>query len=304
MSEIQGIRYPESNTKSIDLVAEIREARDLFTPPSLEYYQQLRAGVVDVIQDWKSMDRCNLRYEAVGLPDADPEIRHFVLPDIPSAVDRDQTEKVWGDDDIFSVRETKKQTKSYGLVNRDTEYSCVTNKDGSATFIKVAQGHMYIVPVDKDPIITMQGTLSECTALVAKSSKGELVVAHVSFSEKREIEGVIGFMKTLGIEPSDIRAVASVGEYQREADKHMNGHSRISTEEELVQYGLKQTNITSFEHTVESGFKNEDGSTYSVSKNISSPIIDSYGVYTAERDFSYGTRKYEGPYKNERVLPL
>lgn len=137
----------------------------------------------------------------------------------------------------------RRVTEFYGEDNYGTGYYSTPERK----FILVRQANMFEVEWAKKPFFMVHVT--ECSVIIARNDDN-ICVSHIGMSYRREVEGVLDFLKKEGYQDEDIYVVASVGPYQEEMAQKIN-NTRLSRVEEYEDLGIKPENIVRFEHEME-----------------------------------------------------
>ncbi len=151
-------------------------------------------------------------------------IKHFFLPDIPGGE---------YNQDIKTIRE--------GYDNR-AKYI----KTPEHIFCKIGQGEMWIIPKKFKPYFRI--SLSECSAMIADDGEN-LIIAHISYSAINEIQATAVFMQQHGIDPKNIKVIASIGKFQAQQSAQ-NYTKRDTDTSTFTDLGIPRKNITAFEFSL------------------------------------------------------
>lgn len=112
------------------------------------------------------------------------------------------------------------------------------------SFILVRQANTFEVELRKKPHFMVHVT--ECSVVIAKNDE-KIFVSHIGMSYRREVEGVLNYLKKEGFENKSIYVVASVGSYQEKMAKKIDS-DRLARVQQYEDLGVKKENILSFEH--------------------------------------------------------
>ncbi len=204
-------------------------------------------------------------------------IKHFFLPDIPG-----------GDGDMDTIREGYDERAEYF-------------KTPERMFLRVGQGEMWVLPKSENPYA--QIAITECSALVG-SNENNLVVAHISFSAQNETEAVMKFFEANNIDPENVHAIASVGDYQKER----SDGKRVVSKQDYIDLGVPTDNVHEFEHIPIQNDESED----LVNSNTTKVLISKEMLFKYSYDlkagsgFGFNRSKDEiiGDYKDEEVIEI
>ena len=211
------IETEADNEKAVSLNRIDRELGSIeaeFDAPDRPYLmREVFADVVDRIDS-------SLHEDARIVQANGTRFKHYFLPGIPGDVG-----------ELSGIRE--------GYDSRTEVYT-----SDSASFIRVGQGEMWVLPKKEQTISRV--SLSECSCVVGVS-QSDLYVAHISYSEMHEFEAVLAFMREQGVMPEHVYAVASVGELQEQKTQELGQH-RVRREE-YEERGVPASHIHEFQYT-------------------------------------------------------
>ena len=207
------------------------------------------------------------------------KLKHFYLPDIPG-----------GEGDIKTIREGYDQRSEY-------------LRSDNRIFLKVGQGEMWVIPRSEKPYF--QISMSECSALVGIDDEN-FVVAHISYSAIDQINAVVEFIKNMGIDPKNIYAFASIGEFQKRESN--NKEAKRADLGVYTGLGIPESNVRQFEFIQERPDK--DGSW--ISRNLTQVIGCNDVLFKYSFDLKNTPRvgmvfpKEEriGDYKDEEIIKI
>ncbi|RMD52026.1 hypothetical protein D6827_00895 [Candidatus Parcubacteria bacterium] len=214
-----------------------------------------------------------VQYEKAGY---DISIKHFFLPGIYG-----------GEGDVQTIREGYDERANYLATDR-------------RTFLKVGQGEMWILSREKKPYF--QISMSECSAVIGVG-QNDIIVAHISYSARDQLEAVIRFMREQGVDFSKIYAIASVVDYQKK--QAGNDKQRVVDIASYMEFGIPKGNIYEFEYYPDSHHG-------SVLRNMTQIIGCNDAIFKYSYDLrlkpgDFGVRPQEeriGGYKNEEIIEL
>lgn len=153
----------------------------------------------------------------VRSPTPEGNLKHYILPGIPTY-----------DGDIATIRETYDSQTARFI------------KSAHHDFIRVLQGHMWVVPKHRLPIL--QIGMSHCSALLADLGES-ILVAHISYSEREPFMEVMSELDHLGV-PAEKRHV--VGSLHDLPDYYVA--PRMRSREEYIAAGIPEKNVLTFEY--------------------------------------------------------
>jgi hypothetical protein len=286
MIDTSEVRHEPTDSNIID--AEFSEIEN--GGYSLEEQADLVRTVLDDLEHFDSPLRKKAdkaRAIDIKYPDGRDGIKHFYLPadfaGMPpefSSIYTDITEKY------------------------DSGAYCQTT--GKHTTAKVRQGKMWVIPKRMNPYLEV--SMSECSFMTAKAPMtGDLIAAHISYSQLPAIESVMRFMSEKGIRPEDIKIIASVGEYQeRRAKDVFPMRAKI---EDYKKLGIQEQNLLPFVYSGSTKIDDDSRLSRGITKGIvgnSFLFAYSHDLLTEYRNTALFSAKETrvGGYKQERVLQM
>lgn len=202
-----------------------------------------------------------------GLRRGNSHFTRYVLPDIPSSDAEDNN--------IDTIRE------SY-----DSPFSLYYRETARRKFLRLDQGVMYrFKPED---MVYAFATMSECSLIVAVHN-GEIIVSHISYSTKKQVNAVYENLTSIGVQPENIHVLASIGDYQTQRDTP--GEPRITEVEEWSDYPsghIPGGNIKTFE------YKPGDSLASEPHTGLVATYVTPQGIYLYEMDMEPTSQGDEG----------
>lgn len=169
------------------------------------------------------------RYDPAKLPVKLTEPAEYLLPEIPAFL--------WDDTRPFdSVREFPEMHDEYFQTDEHM-------------LMEIPQCYMVRIPKNRSPFLYM--TLSECTAIVGRTST-DIYAAHVGYGMTNQVEGVIDHLVASGVKHEDIQVVANlIGDEPgfdpaEDLGTYPAPERRLLTKAAFMKYGIAEENLIAY----------------------------------------------------------